>query len=751
MELHFLTARNRRIASASFGENRILAVGSSTDISLSGEGIRPDHARLIKDHDGVAIEPVSDAPITINGKPVSGRHPLKDGDWVALGAAVFQVKIPQKSTEAERLRNTRVAHGKGTASSRMVIGRLPTCDLAIPSPLVSRQHAELLWTDGHVVLRDLQSTNGTFLNGQRITEPRFLQKGDTVQIATLVYVFTGEGLEPLEALNWIRIEAHALGTEVKDRANGRVRRLLDNVNVVIAPGEFVAIFGASGSGKSTLLDALSGRRPAGFGRLFYNGVDFYSSMELFRKNIGYVPQQDIVHRKIQVQRALHYAGRLRLPADMAPEEINRQTIRVLERLGLAEKASSAIDTPTPLSGGQLKRVSLAAELMANPNVLFLDEVTSGLDAGTDKRMMQLFAELASEKKTVVCVTHTLENIDVCHLVLLVHKGRVIYFGPPKEALAYFGVPRLSEVYDTLEAHPAQPLAEKYLSSDLYDEFVARRYTTAAQAAPAENAPVSIRQDPSGIGSGLLQFRTLVMRYVDILLSDRRNSLLLLLQAPAIALLIGLVFKISGPPQTKVLGESQVAFMVVLSAIWCGCLNSTREIVKELPIYFRERSVGLGIFPYLMSKFVPLSLLCTVQCFLLLGIVTVLSSWSGPFTARLSVLVLTAVSATTMGLAVSTMVNSSDKAVAIVPILLIPQVIFSNFVVTLGNLQKTVARLLILAFSSFDAMKNLLSEEVKAFAQAEAGLAVNVTTVSALGFLFLLLAMVGLKWKDKRYR
>ena len=224
---------------------------------------------------------------------------------------------------------------------------------------------------------------------------------------------------------------------VPDRASGGVKHLLDQVNLVFEPGEFAVIFGTSGSGKSTLLDALNGRRPATGGQVLYNGTDLYASFDLFRAAIGYVPQQDIVHRKIRVSRALYYTARLRLPHDTTDEEIEAHIHRVLDKVGLAEKADLPIDTPAPLSGGQLKRVSLAVELVANPNILFLDEVTSGLDAGTDKRMMRLFADLARDQKTVICVTHTLENIDVCNLVVLLHRGRLVYFGPPGEAPELF--------------------------------------------------------------------------------------------------------------------------------------------------------------------------------------------------------------------------------------------------------------------------------------------------------------------------
>src|SRR5262249_24961222 len=154
------------------------------------------------------------------------------------------------------------------------------------------------------------------------------------------------------------------------------------------------------------------------GAVLYNGLDLRRSFPLFKSTIGYVPQQDIVHRRITIRRALAYTARLRLPEDTSADEIARYVDDAIERVGLADKGDQPIDTPMPLSGGQLKRVSLAVELVSNPALLFLDEATSGLDAGTDKRMMQLFARLAGDQKTVVCVTHTLENVDACHLVVV---------------------------------------------------------------------------------------------------------------------------------------------------------------------------------------------------------------------------------------------------------------------------------------------------------------------------------------------
>ncbi|MGH8598342.1 MAG: ATP-binding cassette domain-containing protein, partial [Gammaproteobacteria bacterium] len=393
-------------------------------------------------------------------------------------------------------------------------------------------------------------------------------------------------------------EALGISKEVRDRASGHTRKLLAGISLVIEPGEFVVIFGGSGSGKSTLLDTLNGRRPATTGRILYNGVDFYPAFDMFRASIGYVPQQDIVHRGIKVRRALEYAARLRLPADTAEQEIAGYIAEVLKSVRLQEQAELLIDTPAPLSGGQLKRVSLAAELIAKPGVLFLDEVTSGLDAGTDRQMMQTFAELADSGKTIVCVTHTLENISACHLVALLHRGRLAYFGPPAEAHDYFKIKRLSDIYDVLDTEPPEHWAEQYMASEQRKRYVETRLSAAAQgpAIAAVTPPVMVSSRRS---SPLRQTAILTRRYLDLILGDKRNLAILLLQAPLIGAVVGTVFDADGALPAQAVAQGQISFMLVLSAIWFGCLNSAREIVKELPVYLRERSVNLGLAPYMV--------------------------------------------------------------------------------------------------------------------------------------------------------
>ena len=742
--------RARVAVALSAGQECMVGSDRGCGAVLEGPDVLPRHARLLLDSDGLRVIPLDAAPVAVNGHAVAAPTALGDGDWLSLGSTLFQVNLPDTK------RAPPPAGKPPTGSAVLTIGRLPQCDLAIASPLVSREHARLYCHAAGVEIEDLGSTNGTYVNGQRLSRRTELREGDRIAIASFGYIFTGESLEPLDTSGRVRVEVRGLYKEVVDRSSKQPRRLLDDVSLVIEPGEFVVLFGTSGSGKSTLLDALNGRRPASGGQVLYNGADFYGSFDAFRAAIGYVPQQDIVHRKISVESALKYTARLRLPPDTSDEEIGSYIERVLGKVELAEKAKLPIDTPAPLSGGQLKRVSLAVELVANPNILFLDEVTSGLDAGTDKRMMRLFADLAADQKTVICVTHTLENIDVCNLVVLLHKGRLVYFGPPAEAAAHFGLKKLSDVYELLESSPAGMWADRFLQSPYHQTYVVERLSEAGAA----SAPAAAAAALPGSQASWFDWRqglTLMQRYVDLILSDRKNLLILLLQAPLIALVIGLVFSTEGIPAERAAAESTISFILVLSAIWFGTLNSARELVKELPIYLRERSVNLGIAPYLASKLVPLAVLCLLQCLLLLGIVSALVDLPGSFPLRTVSLFLTGMAATAMGLAVSAFVDSNDKAVAMAPILLIPQVVLANAIVQLGKTGLWVAKLSMVSFWALDAMKTTLSAESRAVRDLTGHLIVpisgqlgsNLAMVALMGAVFLAIAVLGLKLKDRR--
>lgn len=266
----------------------------------------------------------------------------------------------------------------------------------------------------------------------------------------------------------LRVDAIALRQTVGPRAE---KVLINDISLSILPGEFVALVGGSGSGKSTLLDALNGFRPARQGRVFVNGTDYYANMQDYKHRLGYVPQDDIIHRELTVEDALYFTARLRLPANSSAEEVRARADEALDEVEMTDQRRLQI---TRLSGGQRKRVSIATELISRPGLLYLDEPTSGLDPVLERRLMLLLRRLADEGRTVIAVTHATANIDVCDKVAFLGRGgRLCFFGSPDDALSFFGAESITSIYDMLDASDEAPerWEQQYRTSRFFQQYV----------------------------------------------------------------------------------------------------------------------------------------------------------------------------------------------------------------------------------------------------------------------------------------
>jgi ABC-type multidrug transport system ATPase subunit len=498
------------------------------------------------------------------GKPLNGPAPAPAGD------ATVRWNGPRLPAKASPRRTVPVAT-LFSAKERLVIGRAPDCDVCLPHPSVSRYHALLEKLPEGLRLRDLASVNGVTVAGRRIAEPVLVREGERVGIGPFLFSLTGGVIHTVDSSRSLRLEARGL-EKVVALPDGKPRKLLDNINLVVNPGEFVSLLGPSGSGKSTLMDCLNGRRRATAGQVLANGEDFYRHFDSFRQSLGYVPQRDIVHTGLTVYRALYYTARLRLPTDTDPAELMARVEEVLREMDLGPHRDTLVAN---LSGGQIKRVSLGAELLAQPSLLYIDEATSGLDAGTETRMMRLFRRLADEGRSLVCITHNVDNVDQCHLALVLARGKLVYYGPPKEAPVYFKVGRLSDVYDRLTERDLAEWEREYAGSSLCKEFVLDRLAPIPETVEPvpevqPSAPVrppnqlsesrrlvSLSAWPPladrfrGLTARYLrvrnligplldcwhQFRVLTARYVELIVGDRRSLRLLLLQAPIVALFL----------------------------------------------------------------------------------------------------------------------------------------------------------------------------------------------------------------------
>ena len=563
-------------------------------------------------------------------------------------------------------------------------------DVVLSDPGISREHAlvEPLPNGGFQVT-DLRSRAGSLVNGRRF-ERHALVLGDQLQMGPFFFRYDGRALVRTTGRAGVEIDARRI------RQQAGSLTILDDVSLRVERGQFAAILGPSGSGKSSLLDTLTGLHPAARGSVRYDGVDFYREYDRLRAVLGYVPQDDIVHRELTPAEALYFSARLRLPAGTPPGEIRTLVAQTLARLGLDARAGTPIHR---LSGGERKRVSVGVELLARPAVLFLDEPTSGLDPAAEFKLMELLRHLADGGCTVVCATHVMENVYLADRLFIIVAGRLVFRGTAQETRDRFGVPKLTSLYERLaERAPADWQAD-YLRNQPPDADPLLGLTGNASAASVAAAPSSRSPELAGRAARFTRATTtqlaavlpvLWQRQWAILRADPKNFLILLGQPLVIALLVAWVSD----------NTSLGLFFAYLSTLWFGCSNAAQEIVRETPVYRRERMVGLGRHPYLCSKFAWLGALTAGQGVFLYACLWAVRWWlypdalpqrglDGAAWCQLGSLVCTAFAAVGIGFAISALARSTMQAVMIVPLVLIPQILFSGLVVGTGEMSRTV--------------------------------------------------------------
>jgi ABC-type multidrug transport system ATPase subunit/pSer/pThr/pTyr-binding forkhead associated (FHA) protein len=637
------------------------------------------HAQFTVRNGQVVLTDQSTNGTFVNGIRIRTTE-LHDGDYITFGRYAGKSLIFRTGLEPQ----LRLEHIELT-KDHLVIGRDPSCDVVIAHPIVSKRHAEIVKQNGKILMVDLGSVNGTFVNGIRVKRHE-LQDLDRVVIGPAELHFQGGTFTHAPDRRVVRLDSVHLKFQVADRKTGNLRLLLDDLSVVVKPKELIGVLGPSGAGKTTLMNALNGFVKPTSGQVFYNGADLYRNLEALKSSIGFVPQEDIMHRQLPVRRCLYYAAKLRLPNDISEDEIHRRVEEMLDTLKLEPQRW---DNPVAtLSGGQRKRVSLGIELLPKPGVLFLDEPTAGLDPRTETLMMMLFRQLANQGSTIIITTHLLGSFGVLDKVLVMVQGRLIYYGPGTKFLDYFKAESPPDVYDDLTDNNtvsyALELKRKYQGSSLYRDLVAEPQREIPAERPiAAGGPREAR--PREKGFSLRQFSTLVQRNWELKFSDGAQTTLLFAQAPLVALLVALMA--SGPNQV------QTIFMVMFSALWFGCSNAVREIVDEQNIYKRERQTGLKIPSYVLSKLAVLSFVALAQCFSVVAI-CLLVNHALDLTlpeagAAILIMFLVAVNGTLIGLLISSLVATPEKALTLFPLILIPQLLLCGLLLPVRPIQTII--------------------------------------------------------------
>jgi ABC-type multidrug transport system ATPase subunit/pSer/pThr/pTyr-binding forkhead associated (FHA) protein len=719
-------------------------------IAIQHHAIAAQHARL--DQHGAEITITDLGGIngtTVNGQPLKPNTPQRLADGAVIRIADAQgnsVGIQFRSGAAAPVASVQLGKLQLDARGVATLGRDPGNDVKLDHPSVSRFHAEVRRTPKGDVLTD-HSSNGVFVNGIRVRGQHLLKNGDVLQLGPFKLTYDQHTLTQAAPTDSYRLDALRLTRQVTiggapfallRKGAGTTKLILNDVSLSIHPREFVALVGGSGAGKSTLMKALSGFTPVQ-GQVLVNGDDLYRSYGLYRSILGYVPQDDIIHRHLTVGGALRYAARLRLP-DATAAEIDQRVTTVLDQVEMTAHTGKLVEA---LSGGQRKRVSIAAELLADPGLFFLDEPTSGLDPGLEKKMMATLRRLADAGRTVVLVTHATANIDQCDHVAFMADGRLAFYGPPRAALTFFGAQDFADIYTRL-THPLDPVknpppaqwrppstpaggagagyppaaevwAACYRDSAQYKQFVVQRLQqTPAPASPAVAQIKAAKQKDSA----LRQFGVLTQRTIDLVRRDVVSLVTLLAVMPIIGLLLLVMANrtdLTGLPPHAVRTEIQqeiddawntendyaddndqfkgvyqvagatqtVLFMLALAAGLLGVFAASYEIVREEAIYQRERMVNLKLGPYLLSKIVVLAGFALVQCLLLLFVVGRKIEFPDdgvllPGWLELYVtLFLASLTGITLGLLISALVRSQNTVIYLILLMMFVQIMFAG--------------------------------------------------------------------------
>ena len=440
------------------------------------------------------------------------------------------------------------------------------------------------------------------------------------------------------------------------------RMLLSDISLDVAPGEFVAIIGPSGCGKSTLLRSLAGIQPLASGVATVAGHPAGTLHERYPMAIGYLSQYGAFHDDLTVGEILNFAVALRLPANISSDEKNKWLSYVIELSQLEPLLRQRYRT---LSGGQMRRIALAEALIGNPPFLFLDELTSGLDPHSEEELMHWLASLAHKSgKTILLVTHAVNNIELCDSIIFLNRGRLVYHGDYASFASSFDAGSVAEVYR--------------MADQITAPVVERREI-------AHGEPMAI--DPVQPPGSIRQFWTLARRQALLLARDRGQMILqvaLLLTFPVLVA----IFAMKGLPEvrnlslslesniTKTLSDellymkdafhaaslvSGLAMFQVILLTLMGANNGAREIAKERHIVSKELGMGLSVMAYTTVKLCTVAVFSLAQSFWMTWFVKAVCGFPGDFGMQFVLLFAATFAMSVTCLAISAAASSPEKA------------------------------------------------------------------------------------------
>ena len=493
------------------------------------------------------------------------------------------------------------------------------------------------------------------------------------------------------------------------------KQALHQFNLVEESGTLVGIMGGSGAGKSTLLNILNGNDKPSYGKVTINGFDIHHEPDYTKGLLGYVAQDDLLIEELSVYQNLYYNARLCF-SDKSEEELSKLVLDTLSSIGLLEardlKVGSVLDKT--ISGGQRKRLNIALELIREPAVLFVDEPTSGLSSRDSENIMDLLKELTLRGKLIFVVIHQ-PSSDIFKMLdklfILDQGGYPIYYGNPVESIIYFkrlvnqvnlnesecphcGNVNPEQIFNIIEAR----VVDEYGNETAHRKISPKEWNNFFNVILG-NHLASGNQSKDEVKSGFSlpgffsQMKVFFVRDVLSKIANKQYMLINVLEAPVLALILSLFIKYypsgNGPDHQFTFRENlnfpQYLFISVVVALFLGLTVSAEEIIKDQKILKREKYLRLSKSSYLLSKIGLMFLISLFQSLCFVAIGNSILEVKGMLLPFWLVLFSTSCFANVLGLNISASFNSAKVIYIIIPILIIPQLLFSGVIVRFDRL------------------------------------------------------------------
>ncbi len=508
---------------------------------------------------------------------------------------------------------------------------------------------------------------------------------------------------------------------------------LDGISFEAKKGDLIGILGQSGCGKSTVVKVLSGELIPTYGQLLIDGKDFFQNASHYLEYFGYVPQDDLLYPYLSVYENLWYRLRLRMP-HISKASLDQKIHNILHQVNLAHHRDTKVGDykKKNLSGGERKRLNIALELLFEPTVIICDEPTSGLSFTDAEQIVDILSSLTQQGKIVIITIHQ-PNSSIFRkfnqVLLMDMGGRMAYYGSPVDCFSYFDE-ELSLI--TVRSHEIERKKLLMTSDFMYDIIAYPEYNTFNEPVyeqinkyiqpkrrfspeywrdkykrkmlfelihhePGRNPNPSLvtkrKRSKLTFSSCMEQIRGFIARSMKMKLRNKTNNYITFIQAPLLGLIISFILRYTpNAGQYRYTENNNIGiyvFVSVIAFIFLGISNSIEEIIDERKIIIRESQMNLKISFYQISKLITLSLFVIIQALLYQGLASIVLGIRGLFWVSVGFLFLSGLTGISLGLLCSSFIKEKKAIINLLPLLLIPQIIFGGAVIEFERMNRNL--------------------------------------------------------------